>query len=103
MMSYLHCPPVWGYIGLEKYVDINRTVYHSRGGLTGVVEDGVTSIGVFNHSVTAQETEETHKYLHSVYLRSGDLAEKIVLGDCDKPVSESSYHCGNIPSIGDAV
>jgi len=30
-ISGLHCPPVWGFVGSRKYVDVDRVVYgHGR-------------------------------------------------------------------------
>lgn len=31
-LSNFHCPPIWGFVGTEKYVDLNHVVYHAEAG-----------------------------------------------------------------------
>ncbi|XP_050421144.1 putative malate dehydrogenase 1B [Adelges cooleyi] len=53
----LHCPPVWGFIGLTKHIDLKHTVYHT-------IED--SNNGTSNRAFVDCTDHKAHKYLGNV-------------------------------------
>jgi len=73
-ISGLHCPPVWGFVGSQKYVDVDRVVYdhHRRRSADG----------------GGGEEDGGDKYLRTVLLlrSAGDLADVVNGGETDDDV-----------------
>ncbi|VVC24896.1 Lactate dehydrogenase/glycoside hydrolase, family 4, C-terminal [Cinara cedri] len=61
----LHCPPVWGFVGSNKYIDVNNVVYHC--------DSGATTTMVPN----TRTPSKNHKYLRNVLLLSTGVADTV--------------------------
>lgn len=64
----LHCPPVWGFIGSKKYIDVDNMLYHGRVTTTPVSQ--------------STKPSRNHKYLRNVLLLYTDVADAVNGKDC---------------------
>lgn len=65
-VTELHCPPVWGFVGSQIYIDVNNVVYH-----------GITATAVQDTTPPSRN----HKYLRSLLLKSVGVAEAVNVND----------------------
>lgn len=67
----MNCPPVWGFVGLAKYIDVNHVTYTNRTGSGGGGDDDATIHGF-------ADRKGQKKYLRDMLLqKSPGLADVI--------------------------
>lgn len=78
-MSNLHCPPVWGFVGSENYIDVNHVVFANHTDGCDATEHGFVNRN--NHK----------KYLRGILLRKptnySDLYNLVNSNECVAAVS----------------
>lgn len=92
----LHCPPVWGFVGARKYVDVDRIAYHHHrdGGSWPKRCDEVTT--TVHHGLD----RDGHKQLRIVLMQCLDLP-KTIYGhdDDDEELAKVLYRIGTLVEI----
>lgn len=72
----MNCPPVWGFIGLAKYIDVNHVAYTNR---TGSDDDGDNDATI--HGFADRKGQK--KYLRDMLLqKSTGLADTVNSNEC---------------------
>lgn len=88
-VSDIHCPPVWGFIGVGKFVDVDQTAYR-------VGERSAEESTDDDSTVHRFADRERYKYLRRLSLQSNGLSEAVNgergLGEKYAPVSKSMTH-----------
>lgn len=71
-ISVLHCPPVWGFIGTKKYIDVSHTAYHCKSENHGHLDN-------IDSTVDGLANQKNHKYLYSALMQftSDDLVNAV--------------------------
>jgi len=82
MIPDLHCPPVWGFDGLAKYVDFKHVIYHCGGSTT----DNPGCVDAATAMDDSSADRNKHKYLQSVLQQS----ESLVGGDGERVAVSSN-------------